>query len=102
VLVAQATEDIHPEPEGMDLLARENQDNEKGKEVMEKRDLLVLDTHGIPFVTEAIEARVSQLQALPPSELRDSRLKFLNSFMEQLDQLLEQAQLEQALRVGMD
>jgi hypothetical protein len=91
-----------PSQKKWQLLARENQDNEKGKEVMEKRDLLVLDTHGIPFVTEAIEARVSQLQALPPSELRDSRLKFLNSFMEQLDQQLEQAQLEQALRVGMD
>jgi len=82
----------------MNLLARENQDNEKGKEVMEKRDPLVLDTHEIPFVTEAIEARVSQLQALPPSEWRDSRLKFLNSFMKRLDQ----AQLEQAVRVGMD
>ena len=69
---------------------------------MEKRDPLVLDTHEIPFVTEAIEGRVSQLQALPPSEWRDSRLKFLNSFMERLDQLMEQAQLEQALRVGMD
>ena len=69
---------------------------------MEKRDPLVLDTHEIPFVTEAIEGRVSQLQALPPSEWRDSRLRFLNSFMEQLDQLLEQAQLEQAVRVGMD
>jgi hypothetical protein len=69
---------------------------------MEKRDPLVLDTYGIPFVTEAIEARVSQLQALPPSELRDSRLKFLNSFMEHLDQLMEQALLEQAVWVGMD
>ncbi len=69
---------------------------------MEKRDPLVLDMHEIPFVTETIEARVSQLQALPPSEWRDSRLKFLNSFMEQLDQLLEQAHLEQAVRVGMD
>jgi len=69
---------------------------------MEKRDPLVLDMHEIPFVTEAIEARVSLLQAFPPSEWRDSRLKFLNSFMEQLDQLLEQAHLEQAVRVGMD
>jgi hypothetical protein len=69
---------------------------------MEKRDPLVLDMHEIPFVTETIEARVSLLQALPPSEWRDSRLKFLNSFMEQLDQLLEQAHLEQAVRVGMD
>ena len=86
----------------MDLLARENQDNEKGKEVMEKRDSLVLDTHGIPFVTEAIEARVSLLQTLPPSEWRDSRLMFLNSFMQKLDELMEQAQLEQPVRLGMD
>ncbi|HEX6557493.1 MAG TPA: hypothetical protein VF026_32315 [Ktedonobacteraceae bacterium] len=69
---------------------------------MEKRDPLALDTHEIPFVKEAIEARVSQLQALPMSEWRDSRLKFLNSFGEQLDQLLERAQHEQAVRVGMD
>ena len=69
---------------------------------MEKRNLFALETNEVTIVAEAIEARVSQLQALPPSELRDSRLKFLNSFMEQLDQLMEQAQLEQALRVGMD
>ena len=81
-----------------DPLARENQDNKKGKAIMKKQDPLVLDMHEIPFVTEAIEAWVNQLQALPPNEWRDSRLKFLNSFMKRLDQ----AQLEQAVRVGMD
>lgn len=69
---------------------------------MEKRDPLVIDTHEIAFVTEAIEVRVSQLQAFIPSDWRDSRLRFLNSFMEQLDQRLEQAQPEQAVLVGMD
>ena len=69
---------------------------------MEKRDPFVLDTHELPLVAEAIEARVSLLQALPPGEWRDSRLIFLNCFMKKLDQLMEQAQLEQPVRLGMD
>jgi hypothetical protein len=69
---------------------------------MEKRDLFVLDPHEVPLVMEAIEARVSLLQTLPPSEWRDSRLRFLNSFMKKLNQLMDQAQLEQPARVGMD
>ena len=69
---------------------------------MEKRDPLVINTHEIAFVTEAIEVRINQLQAFIPGEWRDNRLSFLNSFMEQLDQLLEQAQPEQAVLVGMD
>jgi hypothetical protein len=69
---------------------------------MEKRDPLVLDTHEVPLVAEAIEARVSLLQTLPPSEWRDCRLKFLNSFMKKLDQPMEETQLEQAAQVGMD
>lgn len=69
---------------------------------MEKRDLFVLDPHEVPLVMEAIEARVSLLQTLPPSEWRDSRLRFLNSFMTKLNQLMDQAQLEQPARVGMD
>ena len=69
---------------------------------MEKRNLFALETNEVTIVAEAIEARVSLLQTLPPSEWRDSRLIFLNSFMKKLDQLMEQAQLEQAVRLGMD
>jgi hypothetical protein len=69
---------------------------------MEKRNLFALETNEVTFVAEAIEARVSLLQTLPPSEWRDSRLIFLNSFMKKLDQLMEQAQLEQSVRLGMD
>jgi hypothetical protein len=69
---------------------------------MEKRNLFALETNEVTFVAEAIEARVSLLQTLPPSEWRDSRLIFLNSFMKKLDQLMEQAQLEQPVRLGMD
>ena len=69
---------------------------------MEKRDPFVLETHEVPLVAEAIEAQVLLLQTLPPSEWRDSRLRFLNSFMKKLDQLMEQAQLEQGVRVGRD
>jgi hypothetical protein len=69
---------------------------------MEKRDPFVLEMHEVPLVAEAIEARVSLLQVLPPSEWRDSRLKFLNSFMKKLDQLMEETQLEQVVWVGMD
>jgi hypothetical protein len=69
---------------------------------MEKRDPFVLETHEVPLVAEAIEAQVLLLQTLPPSEWRDSRLRFLNSFMKKLDQLMEETQLEQAVRVGMD
>ena len=84
-------------------LERGNQDNrEEVKKTMEKRDAFALDTNEVSLVAEAIEARVSLLQTLPPSEWRDSRLMFLNSFMKKLDQLMEQAQLEQAVRLGMD
>jgi hypothetical protein len=69
---------------------------------MEKRNLFALETNEVTLVAEAIEARVSLLQTLPPSEWRDSRLIFLNSFMKKLDQLMEQAQLEQSVRLGMD
>ena len=69
---------------------------------MEKRNLFALETNEVTSVAEAIEARVSLLQTLPPSEWRDSRLIFLNSFMKKLDQLMEQAQLEQPVRLGMD
>ncbi len=69
---------------------------------MEKRDPFVLDTHELPLVAEAIEARVRLLQTLPPSEWRDSRLRFLNSFMKKLDQLMEETQLEQVVWVGRD
>jgi hypothetical protein len=69
---------------------------------MEKQNLFALETNEVTIVAEAIEARVSLLQALPPSEWRDSHLIFLNSFMKKLDQLMEQAQLEQAVRLGMD
>jgi hypothetical protein len=69
---------------------------------MEKRDPFVLDTREVPLVAEAIEAWVSQLQTLPPSEWRDSRLTFLNSFMKKLDQLREETQLEQVEWVGRD
>ena len=69
---------------------------------MEKRNLFALETNEVTSVAEAIEARVSLLQTLPPSEWRDSRLMFLNSFMQKLDQLMEQAQLEQPVRLGMD
>ena len=69
---------------------------------MEKRDPFVLDTREVPFVAEAIEARISLLQTLPPSEGRDSRLRFLNSFIKKLDQLMEETQLEQVVWVGMD
>ncbi|TMC87373.1 MAG: hypothetical protein E6J22_17510 [Chloroflexi bacterium] len=69
---------------------------------MEKRNLFALETNEVTIVAEAIEARVSLLQALPPGEWRDSRLIFLNSFMKKLDQLMEQAQLEQPVRLGMD
>ena len=69
---------------------------------MEKRDPFVLETHEVPFVAEAIEAQVLLLQTLPPSEWRDSRLKFLNSFMKKLDQLMEETQLQQAVVLGMD
>jgi hypothetical protein len=91
-----------PEEMATDLLARGNQDNRKGEEAMEKRDPFVLDTREIPFVAEAIEARISLLQTLPPSEWCDSRLKFLNSFMKKLDLLMEETQLEQAVGLGMD
>ncbi|TMD58845.1 MAG: hypothetical protein E6I91_21260 [Chloroflexi bacterium] len=69
---------------------------------MEKRNLFALETNEVTSVAEAIEARVSLLQTLPPSEWRDSRLMFLNSFMQKLDELMEQAQLEQPVRLGMD
>ncbi len=69
---------------------------------MEKRDPFVLEMHEVPLVAEAIEARISLLQTFPPSEWCDSRLKFLNSFMKKLDQLMEEAQLEQAVGLGMD
>ncbi len=69
---------------------------------MEKRNLFALETNEVTIVAEAIEARVSLLQALPPGEWRDSRLIFLNCFMKKLDQLMEQAQLEQPVRLGMD
>jgi hypothetical protein len=69
---------------------------------MEKRNHFALETNEVTIVAEAIEARVSLLQTLPPSEWRDSRLIFLNSFMKKLDQLMEQAQLEQPVRLGMD
>jgi len=69
---------------------------------MEKRNLFALETNEVTIVAEAIEARVSLLQTLPPSEWRDSRLMFLNSFMQKLDELMEQAQLEQPVRLGMD
>ena len=69
---------------------------------MEKRDPFVLETREIPLIGEAIEAQVSLLQTLPPSEWRDSRLRFLNSFIEKLDQLMEETQLEQTVWVGMD
>lgn len=51
-----------------------------------------------PNTPALLEARISQLQAFLPSEWRDGRLSFLNSFLEQL----EKAQLEQAVQVGMD
>ena len=35
---------------------------------MEKRNLFALETNEVTIVAEAIEARVSLLQALPPSE----------------------------------
>jgi hypothetical protein len=94
-----------PEEMVTDLLARGNHDNnQKGEEAMEKRDPCVLNTHEVSWVEvslvkEAIEARVSLLQTLPPSLWRDSRLRFLNSFIKKLDQLMEQAQLEQVVRV---
>src|SRR5579859_5487674 len=96
-----------PEEMATDPLARGNHDNKKGEEDMEKRDPCVLNTHEVSWVEvslvkEAIEARVSLLQTLPPSLWRDSRLRFLNSFMKKLDQLMEQAQLEQGVRVGRD
>jgi hypothetical protein len=69
---------------------------------MEKRDAFALDTNEVSVVAEAIEARVSLLQTLPPSEWRDSRLMFLDSFMKKLNQLMEQAQLGQTIWVGMD
>ena len=69
---------------------------------MEQRDPFVLDPHEVSWVTEAIEARISLLQTLPPSEWRESRLRCLNSFLKQLDQLLEEVQLEPAVRMGMD
>lgn len=69
---------------------------------MEKRDPFVLDTSEVPFVAEAIEAQVLLLQTLPPSEWRDSRLRFLNSFIKKLDQLMEETQLEQAVGLGRD
>ncbi len=69
---------------------------------MEKRNLFALETNEVTIVAEAIEARVSLLQALPPGEWRDSRLIFLNCFMKKLDQVMEQARLEQPVRLGMD
>jgi hypothetical protein len=74
---------------------------------MEKRDPFVINTHEVSWVEvslvkEAIEARVSLLQTLPPSLWRDSRLKFLNSFVKKLDQLMEETQLEQTVWVGGD
>lgn len=69
---------------------------------MEKRNLFALETNEVTFVAEAIEARVSLLQTLPPSEWRDSRIMFLDSFMEKLNQLMEQAKLGQTIWVGMD
>ena len=84
-------------------LERGNQDNrEEVKKTMEKRDAFALDTNEVSLVAEAIEARVSLLRTLPPSEWRDSRLRFLDSFMEKLNQLMEQAQLGQTIWVGMD
>jgi len=74
---------------------------------MKKHDPFVLDTPEVSLVEvslvkEAIEARVSLLQTLPPSLWRDSRLRFLNSFIKKLDQLMDQAQLEHAMLVGRD
>jgi hypothetical protein len=90
-----------------DPLARGNHDNQKGEEAMKKHDPFVLDTPEVSLVEvslvkEAIEARVSLLQTLPPSLWRDSRLRFLNSFIKKLDQLMDQAQLEHAMLVGRD
>jgi len=90
-----------------DPLARGNHDNQKGEEAMKQRDPFVLDTHEVSLVEvslvrEAIEARVSLLQTLPPSLWRDSRLRCLISVMKKLDQLMEEAQLEQAIPVGRD
>ena len=74
---------------------------------MKKRDPFVLNTHEVSLVEvslvkEAIETRVSLLQTLPPSLWRDSRLRFLNSFLKKLDRLMEETQLEQGVRVGGD
>jgi hypothetical protein len=91
-----------PEALATDLRARGNHDNQKGEEAMEKRDPFVLETHEVPVVAEAIEAWVSLLQTLPPSEWRDRRLKLLNSLVKKLAQLMEETQLEQAVWVGMD
>ena len=91
-----------PEEMATDPLARGNHDNQKGEEAMKKRDPFVLDTHEVSLVREAIEARVSLLQTLPPSLWRDSRLRCLISVMKKLDQLMEEAQLEQAIPVGRD
>jgi hypothetical protein len=90
-----------------DPLARGNHDNKEGEADMEKRDPFVVNTHEVSLVEvslvkEAIEARVSLLQTLPPSLWRDSRLRFLNSFIKKLDLLMERAQLEQVVRVGRD
>jgi hypothetical protein len=83
-------------------LARGKQDKQKGEEAIEQQDPFVLDPHEVSWVTEAIAARISLLQTLPASEWRDSRLGCLNSFLKQLDQLLEEVQLEPAVRMGMD
>ena len=96
-----------PEEMATDPLARGNHDNKKGEADMEKRGPFVVNTHEVSLVEvslvkEAIEARVSQLQTLPPSLWRDSRLRFLNSFIKKLDLLMERAQLEQVVRVGRD
>jgi hypothetical protein len=89
-----------PEEMATDPLARGN--HKKGEEAMEKRDPFVLDRHEVSLVKEAIEGWVSLLQTLPPSLWRDSRLKFLNSFVKKLDQLMEETQLEQTVWVGGD
>jgi hypothetical protein len=83
-------------------MARDSQDKEKGKEGMEKLYAFALDSTEVDCVTEALQAQVSLLQTLPASAWRESRLKILGSLMEKLDQLLEQIQVEQAARVGLD
>ena len=74
---------------------------------MKKRDPFVLNTYEVSLVEvslvkEAIETRVSLLQTLPPSLWRDSRLRFLNSFLKKLNRLMEETQLGQVVQVGRD